>query len=31
MLKRAHLVAGMLAPLCLVTFFVSTLLTELLG
>jgi hypothetical protein len=27
--KRAHLVAGLLAPLCLVTFFVSTVVTEL--
>lgn len=29
--KRAHLVAGVLAPLCLATFFVSTVLTELFG
>lgn len=29
--KRAHLVAAILAPLCLVTFFVSTVLTELFG
>jgi hypothetical protein len=29
--KRAHLIAGILAPLCLVTFFVSTVLTELFG
>jgi len=29
--KRAHLVAGILAPLCLVTFFLSTVLTELFG
>lgn len=27
--KRAHLVAGLLAPLCLVTFFVSTVVMEL--
>ncbi|MDP3823979.1 MAG: hypothetical protein Q8R33_21115 [Burkholderiales bacterium] len=29
--KRAHLIAGLLALLCLVTFFLSTVLTELLG
>ncbi|WP_088280750.1 hypothetical protein [Ideonella sp. A 288] len=29
--KRAHLIAGLLAPLCIATFFLSTLLTELLG
>ena len=29
--KRAHLVAGILALLCIATFFVSTVLTELLG
>lgn len=29
--KRAHLVAGLLAPLCLASFFVSTVLTELFG
>ena len=29
--KRAHLIAGILAPLCIVTFFVSTLLVELFG
>jgi hypothetical protein len=29
--KRAHLIAGILAPLCLVTFFLSTVLTELFG
>ena len=29
--KRAHLVAGILAPLCLVTFFLSTVLAELSG
>jgi len=29
--KRAHLVAAILAPLCLVVFFVSTVLTELFG
>ena len=29
--KRAHLIAGILAPLCLVTFFLSTLLVELFG
>lgn len=28
---RAHLVAGVLAPLCLVTFFVATVLVELFG
>lgn len=27
--KRAHIIAGILAPLCLVTFFASTVLTEL--
>lgn len=31
MLKRVHLVAAILAPLCLVTFFLSTVLTELFG
>ena len=29
--KRAHLVAGMLAPLCLVVFFLATVMTELFG
>lgn len=29
--KRAHLAAGILAPLCLVTFFVSTVIVELFG
>jgi hypothetical protein len=29
--QRAHLLAGFLAPLCLATFFLSTILTELLG
>jgi len=29
--KRAHLVAGVLAPLCIATFFVSTVLVELFG
>jgi hypothetical protein len=29
--KRAHLIAGILAPLCIATFFVSTLITELFG
>ena len=29
--KRAHLIAGILAPLCLVIFFLSTVLTELFG
>ncbi len=29
--KRVHLIAGILAPLCLVTFFLSTVLTELFG
>jgi hypothetical protein len=29
--KRAHLVAGLLAPLCIATFFLSTMLTELFG
>lgn len=29
--KRAHLIAGFLAPLCIATFFVSTLLVELFG
>lgn len=29
--KRAHLVAGILAPLCLATFFLSTVLAELFG
>jgi hypothetical protein len=29
--KRVHLVAGILAPLCLATFFLSTVLTELFG
>lgn len=29
--KRAHLIAGILAPLCIVTFFLSTILAELFG
>jgi hypothetical protein len=29
--RRAHLVAGLLAPLCIATFFVATVLTELFG
>ena len=29
--KRAHLAAGLLAPLCIATFFLSTVLTELFG
>ncbi len=29
--KRAHLVAGILAPLCIATFFLSTVLVELFG
>jgi len=29
--KRVHLIAGILAPLCLIVFFVSTVLTELFG
>jgi hypothetical protein len=29
--KRAHLIAGVLAPLCIATFFLSTILTELFG
>lgn len=29
--KRAHLVAGLLAPLCIATFFFSTIVTELFG
>lgn len=29
--KRAHIIAGILAPLCIATFFVSTVLAELLG
>lgn len=29
--KRVHLVAGLLAPLCIATFFLSTLFTELFG
>ncbi len=29
--KRAHLIAGLLAPLCIATFFLSTILTELFG
>ncbi len=29
--KRAHLIAGILAPLCIATFFVSTVLIELFG
>jgi len=29
--KHIHLIAGILAPLCLVTFFISTVLTELFG
>ncbi len=31
MLKRIHLVAGILAPLCIATFFLSTVFVELLG
>ncbi len=31
MLKRLHLVAGILAPLCVATFFVSTVVVELFG
>lgn len=31
MSKRAHLVAGILASLCIATFFLSTILTELFG
>lgn len=31
MAKRAHLIAGLLAPLCIATFFLSTILTELFG
>jgi hypothetical protein len=31
MTKIAHLIAGLLAPLCIATFFLSTLLTELFG
>jgi hypothetical protein len=31
MTKRVHLVAGLLAPLCIATFFLSTILTELFG
>ncbi|MCV2368210.1 hypothetical protein [Roseateles oligotrophus] len=29
--KRAHMIAGLLAPLCIATFFISTILTELFG
>ncbi|MDL1863363.1 hypothetical protein FBR04_20405 [Betaproteobacteria bacterium PRO7] len=29
--KRAHLIAGILAPLCIATFFLSTILAELFG
>ena len=29
--KRAHLIVGLLAPLCIATFFLSTILTELFG
>jgi len=29
--ERAHLAAGLLAPLCIATFFLSTILTELFG
>ncbi|OGB34535.1 MAG: hypothetical protein A3F78_01260 [Burkholderiales bacterium RIFCSPLOWO2_12_FULL_61_40] len=29
--KRAHLIAGILAPLCIATFFISTLMVELFG
>ena len=29
--KRVHVIGGLLAPLCLVTFFLSTVLTELFG
>lgn len=29
--KRAHLIAGIVAPLCIATFFLSTVLTELFG
>ena len=29
--RRVHLVAGLLAPLCIATFFVATVLTELFG
>jgi hypothetical protein len=29
--ERAHLIAGLLAPLCIATFFVPTILTELFG
>ena len=29
--KRAHLIAGILAPLCIATFFLSTILVELFG
>lgn len=29
--KRIHLIAGMLAPLCIATFFISTVLAELFG
>jgi hypothetical protein len=28
---RAHLIAGLLAPLCIATFFLSTIITELFG
>ena len=29
--KRIHLIAGILAPLCIATFFLSTVLVELFG
>lgn len=29
--KRVHMIAGLLAPLCIATFFISTILTELFG
>jgi hypothetical protein len=31
MAQRAHLIAGLLAPLCIASFFLATLLTELFG
>ncbi len=31
MAKRVHVIAGILAPLCLVTFFLSTVLAEVFG
>jgi len=31
MSKRAHLIVGLLAPLCIATFFLSTIFTELIG